>query len=392
MSDREEKSEHHDHDRHHDHHNHKNNRDYDIKITVNQLLISLLIILVVGIVFAFVYKRMDRATHESASVVAVQMNSIERVYPVMGTMATVKIYGTDEIADKAADKVQDVFQDVQAVCNIFDPRSEIARLNATAADKPFRCTQMLWDLLLIARRAYEISDGSFDITVKPLMDLWGFYRNRDTLPAEQEIKSAMKLVGFNKVIFNDKARTVKFPEKGMAFDLGGIAKGYAIDMAAEAVKDMGINSGTINLGGNIYCLPLPPLQKKAYEIGIRNPIKKDEICGTVEVKDQSVSTSGNYERYVIIGDKQYTHIIDPKKGLPVADMLAVTVITPKAVDADYLSTSIFINGPEFAEKIRSAYPRTSFLIISRSAETSKPELVKIGSIWNNVRMQNYLSK
>ena len=387
MSDREEKHEHHDH-HHHDHHKHKNPRDYDIKITVNQLLISLLIILVIGIVFAFVYKRMVKSQHEPVQVVSIQINSVERVYPVMGTMATVKIYGTDDIADKAADKVQDVFQDVQAVCNIFDPKSEIARLNATAADKPFRCTQMLWELLLVARRAHEVSNGSFDITVKPLMDLWGFYRNRETLPSEQEIKNAMPLVGLSKVIFNDKAHTVKFPVKGMAFDLGGIAKGFAIDMAAEAAKSMGIKSGTINLGGNIYCLPAAPPQKSYYEIGIRNPLKKDEICGTVEVKDQSVSTSGNYERYVIIGDKQYTHIIDPKSGLPVADMLSVTVITPKAVDSDYLSTSIFINGPEFAEKIRSIYPRTSFLVIRRSAETSNPEVVKIGSIWNNVRMQN----
>lgn len=384
-------------EKHHSHHHHNDRREhhhvhnhYDVNnvwISRNQIIISLLIILVLGFAIMFVYKKIALNKQSPSSEAAILITSVERVYPIMGTMATVKIYGPDNIADKAADKVQDVFQDVQDVCNIFDPKSEIARLNATAADKPFRCTRMLWELLQIARRAYEVSDHSFDITVKPLMDIWGLYRNREIIPSEEEINNAMKLVGLDKVIFNDNAQTVKFSLKGMAFDLGGIAKGFAVDQAYDAIKSMGINSGTLNMGGNIYCLPASPPPKSYYSIAIRNPIKKNEICGTVEVKDQAVSTSGNYERYVMIGNKQYTHIIDAKKGIPVADMLAVTVITPKAVEADYLSTSIFINGPDFAEKIRKNYSRTSFLIIRRNAETSAPEVIKIGSIWSNIKIQ-----
>lgn len=384
-----------DEEKHHNHYHHEHHHDENnVWISRNQLLISLLIIIVLVFVIIFIHKKISlhKQPPAAAAEVAMQITSVERVYPVMGTMATVKLYGPDEITDKAADKVQDVFQDVQEVCNIFDPKSELARLNATAADKPFRCTRMLWDLLQVARRAYEISDHSFDITVKPLMDIWGFYRSREMMPSELEVRNAMKLVGLDKVIFNDKALSVQFSVKGMAFDLGGIAKGFAVDMASEAVKNMGINSGTINLGGNIYCLPAPPPAKSAYSVAVRNPMKRNEICGTVEVKDQALSTSGNYERYVIIGDKQYTHIIDAKKGLPVTDMLAVTVITPKAVDADYLSTSIFINGPEFAEKIRANYSRTSFLIIRRNAETFTPEVIKIGSVWSNIRIKDLTAK
>lgn len=380
------------HSHHHDHHHHHD--ENNVWISRNQLLISLLIIIVLVFVVIFIHKKIS--LHKQLPVrvpeVAMQITSVERVYPVMGTMATVKIYGAEDITGKAADKVQDVFQDVQDVCNLFDPKSEVARLNATAADKPFRCSQMLWDLLLIARRAYDVSGHSFDITVKPLMDVWGLYRSRELMPSELEIRNAMKLVGLDKVIFNDKAHTVQFSVKGMAFDLGGIAKGFAVDMASDAVKSMGISSGTVNLGGNIYCLPSPPPAKSAYTIAVRNPMKKNEVCGTVDVKDQALSTSGNYERYVIIGDKQYTHIIDAKKGIPVVDMLAVTVVTPKAVDADYLSTSIFINGPEFAEKIRQDYSRTSFLIIRRNQETSTPEVTKIGGIWNNIRIKDLTSK
>ena len=380
------------HSHHHDHHHH--HEENNVWISRNQLLISMLIAIVLVFVVVFIHKKISLHKQPPArsAETAMQITSVERMYPVMGTMATVKIYGPEDITDKAADKVQDVFQDVQDICNIFDPKSEIARLNATAADKPFRCSQMLWDLLQIARRAYEVSDHSFDITVKPLMDVWGLYRSREMMPSEQEIRNAMTMVGLDKVIFNDKAHTVKFTVKGMAFDLGGIAKGFAVDEASDAVKNMGISTGTINLGGNIYCMPSAPPTKSAYSIAVRNPMKKNEICGTVDVKDQALSTSGNYERYVIIGDKQYTHIIDAKKGIPVVDMLAVTVVTPKAVDADYLSTSIFINGPEFAEKIRKDYSRTSFLIIRRNPETSTPEVTKIGGIWNNIKTKDLTAK
>ncbi|OGV51603.1 MAG: hypothetical protein A2017_08380 [Lentisphaerae bacterium GWF2_44_16] len=312
---------------------------------------------------------------------------VQRTYPVMGTMAELTLYGAKADAEKAADIVQDTFLEVEKVCNIFNPDSEISMLNKTAYEKPFKCGELLWDLLMQSKRFYTLSGGSFDITVKPLMELWGFYRKAGKLPSEKEISETLEKVGLDKVIFDEKLHTVKFTRPGLSFDLGGIAKGYAVDKAAEAVKKLGIKSGIINLAGNMYCFPVPPPGKKEFTIGIRNPLKKEEICGKIDLLGTSISTSGNYERYVIIDGIRYTHIMDVKKGKPVSDILSVTVITPLALDADVISTSVFINGESFAREICSRYPATSILIIRHPpGKMEGTEIIKIGGVWGDIKL------
>lgn len=310
-----------------------------------------------------------------------------RNYPVMGTMAELTLYGSKADAEKAADIVQDTFLEVEKVCNIFNPASEISMLNKTAYEKPFKCGKLLWDILMQSKRFHTLSGGAFDITVKPLMELWGFYRKAGRLPSEKEISETLEKVGLDKVIFDEKLHTVKFTRPGLSFDLGGIAKGYAVDKAAEAVKKLGIKSGIINLAGNMYCFPVPPPGRKTFVIGIRNPLRKEEICGKVDMLGTSISTSGNYERYVVIDGVRYTHIMDLKKGTPVSDILSVTVITPLALDADLLSTSVFINGESFAREICARYPATSILIIRHPpGKTEGTEIIKIGGVWGDIKL------
>lgn len=311
----------------------------------------------------------------------------QRTYPIMGTMAELTIYGKKEDAEKAADIVQDTFLEVEKVCSIFDPDSEISMLNKTAYEKPFKCGILLWDVLMHSKRFHTLSGGAFDITVKPLMELWGFYRKAGKLPSEKEISETLENVGLDKVVFDERFHTVKFTRPGLSFDLGGIAKGYAVDKAAEAVKKLGITSGVINLAGNMYCFPVPPPGKKSFTIGIRNPLRKEEICGKADMLGTSISTSGNYERYVVIDGIRHTHIMDIRKGRPVNDMLSVTVITPLALDADALSTSVFINGESFAREICARYPATSILIIRHpSGKTDGTEIIKIGTTWGDIKL------
>jgi thiamine biosynthesis lipoprotein len=307
--------------------------------------------------------------------------TVERTLPVMGTISQYKLYGDKKTVEKASDKVRDVFFEVQNTCNIFDQNSELSQLNRTAAEKPFKCSLLLWEILMQSKRAYELSDGAFDITARPLMQLWGFYRKRgDALPSPEEIAATMKTVGMDKVVFDQQAKTVKFKVTGVSFDLGGIAKGFAVDRAADAVKELGIKQGIINLAGNIYCFPEPLPSRLNYKIGIKDPFNKEAICGHVNLLNESIATSGNYERYVTIKGKRYTHIMDIRTGKPVSHMLSVTIITPSATDADFLSTSVFINGPEFAEKIIKKIPQTEILII-RESESDKPEIIQFGNKW-----------
>ena len=308
-----------------------------------------------------------------------------RQFPIMGTVCELKFWASPELASKAADEATAAIREVESVCSVFDKGSELYRLNESAFDAPFKCSPMLWDVLSHARRFNTMSDGAFDITVKPLMILWGFYRKRGELPSRQEIEEAKKTVGMDKLVFDDAAHTVKFAVKGMGLDLGGVAKGYALDVAAGRVLALGARRGIINLGGNMRCLPLPPPGRDAYTIGVRNPFDTKAIIGEIKLLNCCVGTSGDYERYVVIGGHHFTHIMNPKTGLPVENMLSVTIVTPLGVESDGLSKAPFINGPEAAKEICSRIPATSALVIRRdSRDSSKIMMDKIGLIWDAV--------
>ncbi|MCF7888827.1 MAG: FAD:protein FMN transferase, partial [Victivallales bacterium] len=148
-----------------------------------------------------------------------------RCYPVMGTWAELTLYGSKNVTELAFRKIRKVFNDVNKVCNRFNKQSELSRLNSSAAERPFKCSNLLWKILIDSKFFYELSDGTFDVTVTPLMELWGFYRKQNKIPSEFLIKKTLKQVGLDKVKYNKKNHTVFYTEKGIQIDLGGIAKG-----------------------------------------------------------------------------------------------------------------------------------------------------------------------
>lgn len=336
-------------------------------ITKKQYWQTLIIVLICALAWTYFFPELQHKT--------------ERKFVVMGTFAASVIYGDQELGEKASDKVREVFTLIDKTCTIYDPESEISRLNASAYSKAFKCSPLLWNMFNSSRRAYDISGGVFDVSARPLMLLWGFYRKRgDTLPSAAEIQKAKTKVGLNKVIFDDKNHTVKFTVPGMSIDFGGIAKGIAVQIAVRKIKAMGIKNAVIDLGGNMYCLGRPAA-KEFYRIGVRNPLAKNEICAILSLRDQGIATSGDYERYVTIKGRHYTHIMNPKSGKPVEDMLSVSVVSSDAGKADILSTAIFIRGVEFAKLICKANPDTGVFIIRRNPkDKSKTEIIKIGKL------------
>ncbi len=304
-----------------------------------------------------------------------------RRYSVMGgIILEIKLYGEPDQLKAVFDIIYKKVSEVDKICNLYSPTSELSQLNNTAYAKPFVCSELLWDVLMESKKYYELSEGAFDISATPLMKLWGFYRKRKTLPSEKELNEAQKLVGLHKVIFDSEAKSVKFTLPGMRLDLGGIAKGYAVNLAAKFAKKENVKIGIINLGGNAYCFPEPFPEKKTYTIAVRDPLGENSICGVVELLDQSVATSGDYERYVVINGRHYAHIMNPETGDPVENMLSVTVITPSATVSDALSTIVFIKGAKFAEKYNKRHAETSFLIIKRNSK-GIPEGIQIGDVW-----------
>lgn len=292
-------------------------------------------------------------------------------FPVMGTIARVSLYTDRENFAKALDAVKAEFQRVNEVADLHSKTSEISQLNRLAAQKPFVCSPEMWEILREARRAYKLSEGAFDISVKPLMDLWGFYRKRSQVPQDSEIAAAKALTGLDRIIFDDAAHTIKFTRKGMAADLGGIAKGYAIEKAARAVIRLGISSGVLDLGGNLRLLPEPPPGRDSYKIGIRRPVRKKggvmpEILSLPG--GLAVSSSGDYERYVILGGKTYGHIIDPATGIPALREYAVTSVSNDGSRSDWISTAVFLRGEKMAEKLKKILPETDFCIIKKNGK------------------------
>ncbi|OGX42722.1 MAG: hypothetical protein A3H41_01975 [Omnitrophica WOR_2 bacterium RIFCSPLOWO2_02_FULL_45_28] len=269
---------------------------------------------------------------------------------MMGTF--VEITCQDKAAMNAA------FEEIKKIENIankFEPASEISRLNKNGEIK---ASADFLNLIKESKKYYALSGGAFDITVSPLVDTWKNKikeaqekKSAHLLPAEDELEDKLALVGSDKIFINEQESLIKFTQAplggqaGMSIDLGGIAKGYAVDKAVLRLKGLGINSCLVNAGGNIYCLGRKG--KRKWHIGIQHPRNPEKLLFYLDLENQAVATSGDYQQYFIAEGKRYSHIIDPKTGYPVNNGLAsVTIIAEDAAAADALSTTVFVLGKE----------------------------------------------
>lgn len=315
------------------------------------------------------------------------LKRLNLMFSAMSTVGNIELYGTDmDELKKARDDAHAAIMEVNQVCNIFDPASELARLNATASETPFVCSNLLWDLIVRSRAFSKMTDEYFDITCAPLVALWREAGEKGTLPTSDELEQAKALCGFRNVELDLKAQSVKFKKSGVSLNPGGIAKGYALDLAAAAARKHGIDCGWIDLGGNVLTLTNPPPHKDTYTASIKNPFDRETSIGTVPMKKQAISTSGNYERFVTIDGHRYTHIINPKTGWPVENTASVTVLAERGIESDVLSTAIFIGGTEMVEKIRSYFPDLNALIIRGTPDN--PEIITSGTVWSQITFQS----
>lgn len=267
-----------------------------------------------------------------------------RRFPVMGTIGEITLYGMEaEKAFEIMDEVQKKIYHVEKICSIFNSDSPLSRINAAAAEKAVPCPEELFTLLERCGMYHRISSGAFDVTVRSLMILWGFYRKRKTLPDPMQIRKALEVTGFDKVILDQKTKTVSFRRKGVSLDLGGIAKGYALDLAAELLHKKGVRKFVLNLGGNLLCRNRD-LTDTPFRIGIRHEKDPRKVRREILLHNGAIATSGDYERFVVIHGKRYSHIMDPRTGKVVTGIHSVTVLTQHGIDSDAYSTMIFVLG------------------------------------------------
>lgn len=229
----------------------------------------------------------------------------------------------------------------------YSETSDLTYINRNAARAEVIVEKELFDLLKLSVDYSGMTDGAFDITVGPLMRAWGFFKGRGRVPEPSELVSVMAKVGYQHLTLNERTRTIRFDREGVELDLGGIAKGYAVDKAAQILRESGVTAALITSGASsIQAIGAPPDQT-AWRIEVRDPLGPSRSITSVELKDQSISTSGCYEKAFTLGGKTYCHIMDPRTGYPIEGILSATIITPRGVEAEALSKAAMVRGVEW---------------------------------------------
>jgi len=292
-------------------------------------------------------------------------------FEAMGTDATLTVRAPDAGAARrmTAPAVSRIEQ-VEALMSTYRPESEISRLNAHGAQEAVKLSPETMRVLRESVRFGRLSDGAFDVAYAPLRALWRKAQERGALPTQEELQDTLKRVGSDKLILTgDSAR---FSVAGMEVDLGGIAKGYAIDLAAEAMKKAGAESGIVDLGGNMFLIGRRGDSQK-WQVQVRDPRKGEHAPIYLRLENVAVSTSGDYARFFRVGEKTYSHIVDPHTGWPVSAIPSATVVAPDATTADALSTAISVLGAARGIELIDSLDGMACMIMARAEGAEKVE-------------------
>jgi len=282
-------------------------------------------------------------------------------FPVMSTLATVSVPVADAARLPALrDQVAAAFDAVELGCSAFIAESDLATLNRQSGGEALHVNRHLAATLDAALRLARESNGALDPTVGPLMQLWGFRSETGVrTPTPEALEAIRKRIGWRKVELSGypgETPLARLHAPEMRLDLGAIAKGYAVDEAFKLL-DPQAPSFMIDLGGNLRVRGEAAPGRGGWRTGIRNPFDRNMLIGTLLLTNgEAVATSGNYERFVIIENRRYAHIMDPRTGRPVVGMAGVTVLAPSAMLADGLSTALFVLGPEAGMELLRLYP------------------------------------
>ena len=283
-----------------------------------------------------------------------QMYKESRV--LMDTYCSITVVAPSrEKAEEAIEAGFDEIKELEILINYFSAESELSEINRYAGIKPVTVSKDTMDLINKTLQISRASHGAFDPSIAPLLKLWDFSRQnkKPSVPASNYIRNTMKLVDYEKIHINEITSEVYLKEKGMEIDLGGIAKGYAADKAADAIKNKDIKSALIAVAGDIRDFGLNTTGK-AWKVGIQNPRPETEsekpwedIIASLRLEDRAISTSGDYQRFFLQNGKRYHHILDRSTGYPAeSGLISVTVIAPEGYVADGLSTAVFVLGAE----------------------------------------------
>jgi len=280
----------------------------------------------------------------------------------MGTRFEITLVSTQEVANQYLNAAQGEIERIERLISSWDANSQTAEINRQAGITPVKVAKELYDLIARSIEISKITQGAFDISYAALDPVWFFDGRMKAVPSESERLKSVQNIGFKDLVLNAKEQTVYLPKKGMKIGFGAIGKGYAADATKKLMKSLGVSSGIINASGDLTSWGKKP-DGTDWQVGISNPENPAKVFSWFPVRDAAVATSGNYEKYVTLEGKQYSHIMDPRTGMPVSGIKSVTVFAPNAELADAFATAVFIMGIDTGIDTISQLPGMSCIIV-----------------------------
>jgi len=283
---------------------------------------------------------------------------------VMGTFANITAVAADSGTARAS--VEAAFSQLKRVDELmsdYKANSQLSQVNRDAFKEPVHVDDDLFEVLDIAVEYSRQTNGAFDVTVGPVVELWREAEETGVLPPEEDIAQAGSKVGFEKLILDRENKTVRFEVDGMRLDLGGIAKGYAIDLAVEAMQKRGAIGGLVDVGGDVRCFGPPSDSKESWLVGLQDPSVENQLLLVLKLRDMAVATSGGYRRFAEIDGKKYSHIINPVAGSTADELVSVSIVARTATAADALATAVSVLGREKGLELVDSLTKTEAILV-----------------------------
>ena len=284
---------------------------------------------------------------------------------IMGTAINVELWHKDKaIADKNIDMVFTEMRRIDALMSPYKKESEVSLINRLAAKKPVKISQELFDLIQRSIKISELSQGAFDITFASIGHLYDYRKKQK--PTQKQISTNLKTINYKNIQLDNNNQTIFFNKTGMRIDLGGIAKGHAVDNAIKLLQQQGIKQAMVSAGGDTRIIG--DKRGKPWLVGVRDPRKKNTSAVILPLSQTAISTSGDYERYFINDNVRHHHIISPLTGQSVRALRSVSILGPDSTTTDALSTTVFILGLKKGMKLVSALKGIDAIIIDNNGK------------------------
>ncbi len=315
----------------------------------------------------------------SLSALAAEYTRFQESHYSMGCTYSIVAYGDQALPVR--ESICAAFDEIDRIDRLmshYKSDSPLSQLNRAAAQQSVKVEPELFDFIAECLRYSRVSNGAFDITVGPLMRAWGFFRGEGRMPTTAELQKARANIGYQYVLLDEQAKAIRFARAGLELDLGGIAKGYAVDRAVIILKQRGIRDALVNAcGSTMYAMGNDHMLGKGWAVKVRNPMNENKTALTVTLKDQALSISGSYEKLFEVKGKRYAHVMNPRTGLPVQGILSVAVITDTGLAGDALDNVFYVAGVARSRKLNQSFKAASVRFFLPDAKTKGWRLVTI---------------